>query len=202
MTELKQKDILTILTLIRANYDGAYPATSKEESKLLINLWYDSLKAYPAEIVLEGTKNAIAHNAYAPRLANIIDEINRLYASSAPSEEELWGQLTAVLGKVYDISRYFRYPQHYNWASGKIKEIYDGLEGDIKLFVVNPSSLVELAEMPPESLAFEKARFFKRMPDLRQKAKYQQQSQDFMNRLASSTPKQISDTTKNNIDKN
>jgi hypothetical protein len=167
MDNLKQTDILQMLTLIRANYDNAYANTSDEEAQLLVKFWYESLKDYPRTAVLEGTKNAIRNSEFPPRLANIIDEVKKLTACDTLSDEQLWGQLVGVLGRVYNVSRYLQYPQHHKWANDKLNEIYKGLDANLKLYVVNTSSLVEISELEPEALSFEKARFFKHMPLLR-----------------------------------
>jgi hypothetical protein len=167
MDNLKQTDILQMLTLIRANYDTAYANTSDEEAQLLVKFWYESLKDYPRSAVLEATKNAIRSSEFPPRLATIIEEVKKLTACDTLSDEQLWGQLTGVLTRVYNVSRYLQYPQHHKWANEKLNEIYQGLDASLKLYVVNTSTLVEISELEPEALAFEKARFFKHMPQLR-----------------------------------
>lgn len=165
--QLTHNDILKIIELLRVNYDNAYMGYNSEQAATLRDFWYESLKNYPKEIVFESVKSLITKNEFVPRLANIIEEIEKLLAPDAQTDEQLWAELTSVLGRVYDVSRYLSYPQHYGWANGKLKEIYDGLSEDLKLFAVNVSTLVELAEISPEGLQFERARFFKQMPVLR-----------------------------------
>ena len=110
--ELTKNDIIKIIELIRVNYDNAYSGLSADETKLLVDFWYSSLKKYPKEIIFECVKNAIATCEYAPRLANVVKEIRRILEAAAPTNEELWAELTEVLGKVYQISRYLSYPQY------------------------------------------------------------------------------------------
>jgi hypothetical protein len=200
MDKLKQTDILQILTLIRANYENAYANKGDEEAELLVKFWFESLNKYPRSAVLEGTKNAIRNCEYPPRLANIIDEIKKLITSNDPSDEELWAQLNGVLGRVYRTSRYLQYPQHYQWAKDKIQEIYNGLNENLKLYVVNPSSLVEISELEPEVLAFEKARFYKHMPVLRKNNSDKKAAEEFLKLCNSSEKQALPQTTdkKNN----
>jgi hypothetical protein len=180
MDKLNQTDILQMLTLIRANYDNAYSYTSDEEAALLVQFWYESLKQYPKTLVFEGTKNAIRNNEFPPRLATIISEIKKLQSANEPTNEELWAELNSVLGKVYDISRYLCYPQHYKNATAKIEEVFNGLNKTLQLYLVTPSALVELSELSQESLAFEKARFFKSLPPLKKNLQDRASAQQFI----------------------
>lgn len=187
MTALKKQDILKILTLIRANYDNAYASTSIEEAEMLINFWYDCLNKYSYETVYEATKNAISNSQFVPRLANIVNEAEKIVTADRKSDEELWAELTDKLYEVYDVSRYLPYPQHYKIASKKLDKIYISLSEDLKLYVVNVSTLIELSELQPENLVYEKARFFKQMPVLRAHAKDKQAAQVLLNGI-NSTP--------------
>lgn len=166
--ELTKNNVIEIIELIRVNYDNAYSGLSEDEVKLLLDFWYESLKKYPREIVNAGVKNAINSCEYAPRLANIINEIKKFQQATELTNEQLWAELEGVLNKVYQISRYLPYSQYSQWTDEELNKIYDGLSDELKLFVVNRSTLVEISEMTDESLQFERARFFKQMPILRQ----------------------------------
>lgn len=178
--ELTKKDIIKIIELIRVNYDNAYAGLSEDEVKLLIDFWFESLKKYPLEAVNEGVKNAIAVCEYAPRLANIIKEIRRLNEASALTNEQLWAELEGVLDKVYQISRYLPYSQYSQWTDAELNKVYDGLSEELKLFVVNRSTLVDISEMTAENLQYERARFFKQMPTLRQHYYDSLEAKDFL----------------------
>ncbi|MDE6691617.1 MAG: hypothetical protein K2K04_06565, partial [Clostridia bacterium] len=161
MTELTPAAVATYIIKIQLNFENAYVTSNDMERELLIASWYEALCEYPKEICDKAVSNALKKAKFAPRLGDITEEINNLLSADAPSDEELWAELSSVLGKVYDISRYLKYPQHYFWANRQIAEIYAGLNEELKLFVVSPSELVELSEMSAESLQFERARFFK-----------------------------------------
>ena len=178
--QLTHNDILRIIQLIRVNYDNAYSGYNAEETSTLHNFWYESLKDYPKEVVFKSVNRLIINNEFAPRLANIINEIEKLIAPETKSDEELWAELSSVLSKVYDISRYLAYPQYVNWANAKLQEIYAGLSDELKLFVVNVSTLVDIAEMTDESLQFERARFFKQMPILKKHGAQKAAAQKFL----------------------
>lgn len=183
MRILEKEDIISFLTLIGANYDNAYASTDKNVTKMLIDLWYEYLNKYSYEVVYEATKKAISKSEYVPRLANIINEAENLVAVDKKSDEELWAELTDKLYEVYDLSRYLSYPQHYENASKKLDEIYASLPEELKLYVVNVSTLIEISGLPPENLVYEKARFFKQMPVLRTHVKDKQAAQLLLDSL-------------------
>lgn len=185
MTALKKQDIIKILTLIRANYDNAYASTSVEEAEMLINFWYDCLNKYSYETVYEATKTAISKSQYIPRLANIVNEAEKIVTADRKSDEELWAELTDKLYEVYDVSRYLAYPQHYESASKKLDDIYASFSEELKLYVVNVSSLVDISELQPENLIYERVRFLKQMPVLRAHAKDKQAAQMLLKSIPS-----------------
>lgn len=180
MNELKPTDIIEIIALIRANYDNAYANTDDKQAELLVKFWYDSLKGYDRVTVLEAAKNAVKHCQFAPRLADLIREIDALNSLGKKTDEQLWAELTDVLGRIYQISRYLPYPQYRKWASEKIAEIFDALSEELKLYLVNTSTLIEISELPAENLIYEKNRFLKRVPALRQYTENQQDAQRFL----------------------
>lgn len=167
MTELTPAQVANYIIKIKLNFENAYVTSNDTERALLIESWYEALREYPKEICDKAFNNALKKAKFAPRLGDITEEINILLSADAPSDEQLWAELSAVLSKVYEISRYLVYPQHSTWASRKIVEVYGSLHDELKLYVVNTSQLVELAEMSYESLQYERARFFKQIAQLR-----------------------------------
>lgn len=180
MTELTPAAVATYIIKIQLNFENAYVTSNDTERQLLISSWYEALSEYPKEICDKAVNNALKKAKFAPRLGDITEEINVLLSANAPSDEELWAELSAKLGRVYDISRYLTYPQYVNWANAKLQEIYSGLSDELKLFVVNVSTLVDIAEMTDDSLQFERARFFKQIPQLKKHGAQKASVQKFL----------------------
>lgn len=185
MTELTPAAVATYIIKIQLNFENAYVTSNDTERELLIASWYEALREYPKEICDKAVNNALKRAKFAPRLGDITEEINGILSANAPSDGELWAELSAVLGKVYDISRYLTYPQYVNWANAKLNDIYSGLSNELKLFVVNVSTLVDIAEMTEESLQFERARFFKQMPQLKKHLAQKAEAQKFLEQAKS-----------------
>lgn len=170
MTPLTPEDILTYIYKIQLNFDNSYQTSSTNERKLLITSWYEILCEYPKEICDKAVTNTLRRASFAPRIGDIVNEIENILNADSKSDEELWAELMGVTAKVYDISRYLKYEQYFKNASAKLRKIYDSLSEALKLYVVNISTLIEISELPQESLPFEKTRFFKQMPILRKHA--------------------------------
>lgn len=180
MTKLKPEHIVQILTLIRVNNENAYANLSADEAELLATNWYNNLKEYSFELVYNAANNVLKKSPMIPRLANIIEEADKIVNSDKKSDEELWAELTSVLGRTFDVSRYLSYPQYFDWTNKKLSEIYDGLSDELKTYVVNVSTLVELSQLSSESLQYEKARFFKQMPILKTHAADKKAAEKFI----------------------
>jgi len=178
--QLTHNDVLKIIELLRINYDNAYSGYNAEQTLTLRDFWYESLKDYPSEVIFRALTNLIKKNEFAPRLANIVEETESLLSPDKSTDEELWAELNSVLGRAYDVSRYLSYPQHFDWANRKIDEIYGSLSEELKLFVVNASTLVELAEMSPEAMQYERSRFFKQMPVLKKQRANKVEAQKYL----------------------
>lgn len=180
MTQLTPAAVATYIIKIQLNFENAYVTSNDTERQLLISSWYEALCEYPKEICDKAVNNALKKAKFAPRLGDITEEINNLLCADSLSDEQLWAELSAVFGKVYDISRYLTYPQYVNWANAKLNEIYSSLSDELKLFFVNVSTLVDIAEMSDESLQFERARFFKQMPQLKKHGAQKAAAQKFL----------------------
>ena len=159
MKKLTKRDIGIYLVKINLNFENAYNFGDDEQS-LLVESWYEALSEYPKEICDRAVNNALKYARFAPKLGDIVEEIEKLMNADSKSDEELWAELMNVTAKVYDISRYLKYEQYFKNATAKLRDIYDGLSGELKLYVVNISTLIEISELPKESLPYEKARFF------------------------------------------
>lgn len=183
MKKLTKRDIGIYLVKINLNFENAYNFGDDEQS-LLVESWYEALSEYPKEICDRAVNNALKYARFAPKLGDIVEEIQKLMNADSKSDEELWAELMNVTTKVYDISRYLKYEQYFKNATAKLRDIYDGLSGELKLYVVNISTLIEISELSRESLPYEKARFFKQMPVLRRHAEEKQTAKKLLESIS------------------
>lgn len=180
MSKITRADIMTYIIKIQVNFENAYRVEAGTETNLLTESWFDILSNYPKEICDVAVNNALAQAKYAPRIGDIVEQIKILNSVNKKSYEELWAELKSIKYEAYNASLYLRYPQHYEDAHKKLEQIYEDLDEDLKLYLVNVSALIEFANIDEESLPFEKNRFFKNMPILRKYTEDKILAQEFL----------------------
>lgn len=195
MTKVTRDDIRKYIIKIQLNFENAYNYETDIEHNLLLECWMDILGKYPKEICDAAVNNALAHAKFAPRLGDIVEEIEILINADSKTDEELWAELMSVKYIVWDTSKYLRYPQHQEMANKKLREIYNNLSEELKLYVVNISALIDVCDLTEEDLPYEKNRFFKNMPILRKHKKNKILANEFLNMIEQKEQKLLS--TKN-----
>lgn len=193
---LARKDIVIYIAKIRLNFENAYPTRNDGEFDLLVESWYDALKEYPKEVCDKAVNNALKTAKFAPRLGNITEEIENILNAAGKTDEELWAELTDILPRVYEISRYNTYPHYAAWAQHKLTEIFNSLDRPIQMYVVNISTMTELSGLTDEDLRFEKGRFLKQIPVLRKRGAERERARLLLEKI--NTPPVLTDGKKKN----
>lgn len=190
MRQVTIDDVLEYLTIIRINFENAYKSQTQEEQKLLLKSWYAILKDYPKEVCDKAVINALKNAEFAPRIGSIVKEIEKMQVAYEKTAEELWAELTGVLREVSDCAYKFRF--NFIESNGKtqgenarirLKEIYNNLSPEVKDYVRNESTLIELADLTDSQLNFEKGRFLKTIPQIKERAKTRAQTGNMANLL-------------------
>ena len=178
MTNLTINDVNQYITMIRINFENAYKAQTAEEREMLLASWYAILKEYPKEVCDAAVLNAIKNAEYAPRIGAVVKEIEKMQVAYEKNDAELWAELKGCMREVAECAYRFRFT--YIEANGlsqgdnarvRVKDIFNGLSPELKEYCRNPSGLIELAQLTDEQLSFEKGRFNKAMPVLKDRAK-------------------------------
>lgn len=176
-------DVLEYLTIIRINFENAYKSQTQEEQKLLLKSWYAILKDYPKEVCDKAVINALKNAEFAPRIGSIVKEIEKMQVAYEKTAEELWAELTGTFREVSDCAYRFRF--NFIERNGKtqgenarirLKEIYNSLSPEVKDYVRNESTLIELADLTDNQLNFEKGRFLKTIPQIKERVKTRAQT--------------------------
>lgn len=178
MTPIKPTDVNRYITTIRINFENAYKTQTDEEREILIKSWFAILKDYPKEIVDKAVINAIKYAKFAPRIGDIVEQIEKMQVAYEKSNEELWAELTGVLREVArNVYRFhFTYVEFNGKTQGenarkRVKDIYNGLSAELKDYLRNTQGLIELAEYTDEQLSYERGRFMRTIPEIKQRAK-------------------------------
>lgn len=178
MAQVTLNDINQYITMIRINFENAYKSQTAEEREMLLMSWYAILKNYPKEICDVAVLNAIKNAEFAPRIGAIVSEIDKMQSAFEKTEAELWNELERRLREVVDCvySFKFTYIEPNGLSQGdnarlRVKAIFNELPPELREYVQNPSGLIQLSKLRDEQLNFEKGRFNKAMPVLRERAK-------------------------------
>lgn len=178
MTAITAQDINKYLTTIRINFENSYKTQTDEEREILIKSWFAILREYPKEIVDKAVLQAIKYAKYAPRIGDIVEQIEKMQVAYEKSDGELWAELTGVLREVHRNYYAFRFNAiDYNGktqgdnARERVAAIFDGLSPELKEYCRTQRGLIDIAEYTDEQLSYERGRFMRTMPTIKERAK-------------------------------
>lgn len=185
MTQITLQHINQYLAMIRINFENAYKTQSDIERQMLIKSWYEILKEYPKEVCDRAVISAIRNAEFAPRIGSIVKEIEAMQEALQKPENELWSELMGVLRRVASNAYYYRFNavQENGLTQGQIarmdnEKIFENLSPELKSYLCNLQGLVDLTYMTDDDLSYERNRFSKTLPQLRQRAKIRQSLPD------------------------
>jgi len=188
MQKITLQDINKYITTIRIEYPNAFPIQAKNETeraelyRMLCVSWYKQLEQYPKEICDTAVMNALgnARDGRYPRIGDVKYQIERIEEACQKSDNELWAELQSVLWEVeknvylykYDALEKNGLTQGEN-ARRRNGEIFDSLSPELKEYCQSVGGLTELALYDMDKLGFERGRFIKAIPQIRERAKVQ-----------------------------
>lgn len=183
MTALTIEDVNKYLTMIRINFENSYKAQNDEERILLLQSWYAILKDYPKEVCDKAVIEAIKHAKFAPRIGDVVEQIEKMQVAYEKTDMELWAELTGVLREIRYCAYSFRFTaiqpngktQGEN-ARDRVREIYKNFSPELKEYVRNENNLLEIADLTESQLSYEKGRFLKTLPQIKERAKTRAQT--------------------------
>ena len=179
MAELTKKHVLGILHMIASEYGDKLDVAT---TQMRVEMWFASLSAYPEEIVDRAVANAMQATPYRLKLADVCNAIKSMQALGEKPDEALWTELRDVLPTVVHNTEGYRY-DYMNEGDRCRKSneaIFAALSPEIRAYLRSVSELITVAYMNEEALRFEKARFLRRIGEIREQE-----------RLRKETPKEI-----------
>jgi hypothetical protein len=119
--------------------------------------------------------------------------IKEIRTATEPTEADLWEELVRILPQVGRVA-YFGTRQYWDngrlvYPADELRRIYEGLPPILKAYVGGVSELVSLAKQ--ETLEYEKGRFLKALPTLKQRDEIQQTIHPNVLRLAQEAAKEL-----------
>ena len=156
---MKRDEVIAILGILKTAYPRFYANLTKEEAEQTITLWQEMFADSDIDAVKVAVKNLINTFQFPPTIADVKNELYKLYQGDQKQDVELWNELKSAL----------RNGIYY------ADEIFQKLSKELQLFLGNPSSLKELAMMDIEEVdTVQKGIFLKQMPIIKQREKEKQ----------------------------
>lgn len=172
----------TITELIAA-IKTIYPYYAKEaDVKALVKTWELLLYSYSDNDVKAAMIKCLQTCKTPPTPADVIEQLTALKQSKQLTSESLWGRFLDTMHKVDDLSYRLNFTfvedngltQGQN-ARNKISRIWEQLPQELKSYIGSQGELIRMArEYDDTALTFEKARFLKALPSIRESHECQQ----------------------------
>lgn len=177
---MQKAEVIKIITSIQIQCPDALKTRSDSEFDILVGMWFECFKEYPSEVVWEATRKALTNTEYQKQnwLGAISREIQKMQASFEKSELDLWSELVGVLRKVEDNA--YRYSYTALTEDGITQgaearrnnaEIFESLSPELRAYIKTAGDLIQISHYSDEQLSYEKGRFLKQVPTIREKAK-------------------------------
>jgi hypothetical protein len=188
---MDKSEIVKIIAAIKVQCPEALNYQSKDEFNVLKDMWYDILREYPQEVVWQAVRNALKNTVFQKQnwIGAICQEIEAMKTTCEKTDGDLWTDLTGVLNEVGKIM-YFGNRKH--WYNGeliepveKVAEIYEKIDPILQGYVGGVAGLISLSQS--ETLEYEKGRFQKALPTLRQREKTRREMSPMLSGLIQST---------------
>ena len=170
---MKRSDLVQVLTLIKVNYRYVFKDISEDEYELMRNSWWECLKDYPTESVLNAVKLALMKNTYPPTIADIYGYIRKAEQLQQPSDNEYWNILVGAVNQIKTtlVQEYtgspYRTPIYQLKDKSHCKPIYDKLPIEVRK-TIDFGTFVLYGGLDEKAMAVERNRFLKAIPEKRE----------------------------------
>lgn len=162
---ITKAEIIKILTIIQTNYAQAYKDITKSSLSLMADVWYNSLKIYPKDIILKVVQYTLEKNTYPPTLADIINNLKEIVYLSFPNINELWNE---ILQAVNTTQKLYYFGEQYIIdgvrPKDKLQVLFNNLHEICREWLATPDTLKNMYKLDTTALSCEKARFIKDIP--------------------------------------
>ncbi len=165
--QITKKDILQIIGVIQVNYAYAYKDMSKDNISAMADIWLNSLKIYPKDIIYQVLQYTLEKSTYPPTLADLTNNLKELVFSTYPNANELWNEIAQAITIT---SQIYYFGEQYTIdkvkPKDKLQQVFDNLNELCQEWLSNANTLKNMRLYDTTTLACEKARFIKDLPHI------------------------------------
>lgn len=162
------------ITEMMAAMKTIYPYFQKDaDVKTLVKTWSVLLNSYTDSAVEVAFYKCLQICKMPPTPADVIEQLNEMIKSDAPTAEELWNDFINILNKARKYVYRFNFTatedngltQGQN-ARKEFKKLWGSLSDDIKQFVGGEGEMIRMAQADDDELKYEHSRFLKAIPTI------------------------------------
>ena len=155
---MEKKEVALIMKLLRVAYPQSFKAYSKDETHLLLEVWYRAFRDDDADLVTEAVRQLINYDAreFAPNIGQVRQRMIQIAIPTSPDDaEKAWNEMKRVL-RMLPSERPDECKEYYENLPEKVKRIY------------SVHDLVEMAffRRSNDLTQFEKPRFMRMYSEL------------------------------------
>ena len=153
---MTRDEVIVILGILKVAYPKFYMNTSNIEIEQTISLWQEMFASDNVEVVKVAVKNLINTLQFPPTIADVKNELYKLYQGDQKTDIELWNELKSAIrnGIYYSV------------------EIFPTLSPELQIYLKSPMQLKELAMSNVEEIdTVQKGIFLKQIPIIQQREK-------------------------------
>lgn len=166
---MKKETVVKIITEIKANYRYTYRDMTADEIRVMTARWYDCLKPFSDAQVEDAFRVALCKLSVPPTLADIIGIISRRERLKEKKDSELWTMFRNAIEKAKEATwdGEIGFCGHYELKDGHAVKAYSALDEIIRAYI-DFDGFCEICKMNDEALLYERTRFLKALPELRE----------------------------------
>lgn len=167
---MTEQSVWRVIAEIKANYRYTYKGMTDKEMKLMVARWQDCLKAYTDEQVECAFKTALCKLSVPPTIADIIGIISRQERLLEPRDMELWQTLVHAVKETCQAvwcGEKVGYRAMWENRGNGAKAVYKRLPIILQEYC-DFDSFCDMGGMTDEELRYERARFLKAIPEIRE----------------------------------
>ena len=171
---ITKDEIFKMVRVMQANFVSAYSKFEKEDIQLMVDSWYYCLRDKPKDVVMQAFWNAFKTYKQPLTLGHITEQIEKMQNATQETDLDLWQQLGNAIYQasvLYSKFDYTAIPVGETKTQGEMareefNELWENLNPLLKDYCSTPQGLLNLIDC---ELDFEKGRFLKAVPNLRQR---------------------------------
>lgn len=169
---MKKNEVVQLLMRVKAEFPYSFTADTEEMLELRMQNWYECLKDYSNEQVMDGFKIALMKIDKPPTIADLVSFIQKAERLNQPSDNEFWSILLNGVNEIKNKlvqetpSSMWRKPIYQLKDKSLCAIVYEALPLEIRK-TIDFQTFILFACLDEKSLSIERNRFLKAILEVR-----------------------------------